>query len=154
MTITREEFFNFIKHPQETFENLSSDTEKYLKQFAKYHHKNFFFSWNWAAFLGGAFWLFYRRLYTYGIIFYVVSFFLILGGESLTTRILRFSLVLILALSANALYFFHIKTHIKDEKSKGVSPKAVWIAGFIELLLLSIDILKNGYSGFLNNLIN
>ena len=72
-----------------------------------WHHlgEDFFVTWNWAAFLLGALWLFYRKLYTPGVIVMLVSIFvqLQLGGTFWGTA-LSLGLALVVGAIANFLY--------------------------------------------------
>ncbi len=65
ITISREEFFNFIKGKKETSENLTNDSLYYLRYFDKFMETGKKASWNWPSFLFQYTWLFYRKMYAY-----------------------------------------------------------------------------------------
>lgn len=94
-------------------------------------------SWNWPAFLVSPFWLFYRRMYVYGIIFIVGTS--ILGGIS--AFLLPILANIALGVFGNYIYMNFLEKTISDAsnlqepyRSKniasrtGANPTAVWIA--------------------------
>jgi hypothetical protein len=66
VSITREEFFDYVKRSQSEIMNdtqtYSQPTRHYLKRFDKHGHKRFFLSWNWAGFFFTFMWMAYRKL--------------------------------------------------------------------------------------------
>ncbi len=73
ITITREQFFEFVKNEDDTADQVSSSTQHYLAYFDKYKETGKKTSWNWAAFFFTSLWFFYRKMYLYG-------FLVVLGG--------------------------------------------------------------------------
>ncbi|WP_457640580.1 DUF2628 domain-containing protein [Persephonella sp.] len=62
---------NITKEEMEAF--IGKKAEYYLNKFEKFEKGNAV-SWNWAAFFFGVLWMFYRKMYLYGLI----AFFLIM----------------------------------------------------------------------------
>ena len=52
---------------------IGQNSSRYVEIFAKNKGKKIFFNMNWSAFFFNIYWMFYRRMYKYGIIFLVVS---------------------------------------------------------------------------------
>ena len=68
---------------------VGEKTEYYLPRFEKLETLNSFTDWNWCAFLFGAFWMLYRKMYAYGIVLFVANELLGLvnGGLSLLLHV-------------------------------------------------------------------
>ncbi len=66
ITITRAQFFDFIRRDNETLEQHSRDTAYYLKFYDRVTTAGSILSWNWSAFLVPAWWV-YRRMYIYAL---------------------------------------------------------------------------------------
>ena len=90
-TITREQFFDFIRTNKDKECAISKATQHYLNYFDKYQSTRKKGGWNWAAFfpLGVAllypsnlsvlfcgFWFFYRKMYIYVILIPVITIIL------------------------------------------------------------------------------
>jgi hypothetical protein len=72
ITTTREQFFNFIKQEGDTADKALKPTQHYLDYFDKYQATGKKISWNWSALLGWSLWLFYRKMFLYGITLAVI----------------------------------------------------------------------------------
>ena len=82
ITITREQFFDFIKTHKDEEGAISKTTQHYLYYFDKHQKTGKKSGWNWAAFtiscstlfffpiagLLGSYWFFYRRMQLFGIL--------------------------------------------------------------------------------------
>lgn len=67
--------FPYLMDIDESEENASSETQYYINILRTYDGFPRFASWNWPAFLFGAGWLLYRKMYVYGVIALTVSVF-------------------------------------------------------------------------------
>lgn len=88
--------------------------------------------WNWAAFLLSPYWLFYRKQYGLGAIYFtilmmiqVASAFIPVDVNDPTVLVLNYALVgiwlgmsLILGIKGNAIYFAHCKKKVRAAKEK------------------------------------
>ena len=74
ITISREQFFDFIKNKKDTENNISRPTQHYLDYFDQYQKTGKKNGWNWAG-IWGYFWLFYRRMHLNGLILIVLNIF-------------------------------------------------------------------------------
>jgi len=85
ITISREEFFNFIKGKKETSEHLTYDSLYYLRYFDKFMETGKKTSWSWPGFLFGSTWLLYRKIYAYlmCLIVFQILFGLLVGASFL-----------------------------------------------------------------------
>ncbi len=110
-------------------------------------------SWNWPAFLVSPFWLFYRRMYVYGIIFIVATS--ILGGIS--AFILPILANIALGVFGNYIYMNFLEKTLSDASNlqepyrsqniasrTGANPTAVWIAVGIYFALGLIAVIALG----------
>ena len=61
ITISRDEFFDFIKNKKDTDGNISTSTQHYLNYFDQYQKTGKIKCWNWAGLWSYA-WFFYRRM--------------------------------------------------------------------------------------------
>ncbi len=52
---------------------IGQNSSRYVEIFAKNKGKKIFFNMNWSAFFFNIYWMFYRKMYKYGIIFLIVS---------------------------------------------------------------------------------
>lgn len=68
ITITREQFFDFVKKEDDTVDNVSKSTQHYLDCFDKYKETGKKVSWNWSAFFFLYLWFLYRKMYLYGFL--------------------------------------------------------------------------------------
>ena len=70
MTITREQFFEFVKNEYENEEHVSP--KYFLKYFDNYEKTGKMASWNLAALLWLFAWFFYRGMYFYGLVVFLL----------------------------------------------------------------------------------
>lgn len=78
ITITREQFFEFVKMEGDTVDNASKSTQHYLDYFDRYKETEKKVSWNLAAFFFTGLWFLHRKMYFYWaliLIFDTVLFF-------------------------------------------------------------------------------
>ena len=93
-------------------------------------------SWNWPAFLVPSYWLFYRRMYLYGIIFLVGSSIL----ASITMGVLALAANVAVGIFGNYIYMNFLEKNLADANNlqepyrsqninshTGANPTAVWI---------------------------
>ena len=74
ITISRDEFFDFIKNKKDTDGNISTSTQHYLNYFDQYQKTGKIKCWNWAG-LWDYWWFFYRRMYRNGLIIIIFNIF-------------------------------------------------------------------------------
>ncbi len=92
----------------------------YLNKFSKFRSvrgPKFEFSWNWAAFLFDFLWFLYRKMYMFALL-YAVGPFLALYLTGIPTVGMVWKIMA--AVSANYLYFWHVKDHLEKVKSRGL----------------------------------
>lgn len=77
MNISRDQFLEFVKN-KKTSVDSDHKAEWYAKKFDLKEDKKILYSWNWAAFLFGSLWVFYRRMYFYGMLLVFIPVFLVL----------------------------------------------------------------------------
>ena len=72
--ITREQFFDFVASENDKDGIISNPTQHYLAYFDKYQETGDpTICTNYAALLFGPLWFFYRKMYLYGVIFFVAD---------------------------------------------------------------------------------
>lgn len=102
----------------------------YLRKWEKFVEGSYR-SWNPASFFLSAFWLGYRKMYGYFIIYLVI-----LSMEGIVSRIIvghdtnfvSIILSLIVGLLGNHIYYFFAKRKIKKMKTKGMSDEELKLA--------------------------
>lgn len=158
------DLFNFIKTPSEDLNNVKSNTRYYLSIFKKDKLGEWFPSWNWAgffaSFMGLEFaWLFYRRMYFYGIaiglvwitffemiriklgIFFITQMGMIVGKSIMW--LLKITWVFMFTLYGNALYGKHIHKQIQSGKhNSGTDPYTPLIIVFLVYTVGTYAIMK------------
>jgi len=67
-SITREQFFDFVRKKGDTSEETSAATKYYLAYIDKYQETGKKISWNWAAFFFTFQWMLYRKMYLTGLL--------------------------------------------------------------------------------------
>ena len=85
ITITREQFFEFIKNKKDTDDNISSSTQHYLNYFDRYQATNKIGNWNWVAFI--PLWFFYRKMYLNGFGVIAISRILDILGNTASQKL-------------------------------------------------------------------
>ena len=121
----------------EVLRMVRDNVEYYEPKFRLMKATNKKTSWNWPAFLVPSFWLFYRRMYVYGIIFIVGTS--ILGAVS--ALVLPILANIALGVFGNYIYMNFLEKTISDANNlqepyrsqniasrTGANPTAVWIA--------------------------
>lgn len=154
----RSQFFELIRQPDETYDDMGYFTTYYLSVYDQHKGKKWFLSWNWSLF-SAAFmhteilWFLYRRMYlfafligvlghtAYTILSYRLTGFFFSFGNLFLARFIHwiFESIFIfsLSVSANALYFHFIRQKIaKGFKSKGVNPIAPVLYILFQIWLL------------------
>jgi len=121
----------------------------YLSKFAKFRTARgpkFELSWNWAAFLFDFLWFLYRKMYLFALL-YAVGPFLALYLTGIPTIGVVWKIMA--AVSANYLYFWHVKDHLQKLKTQGlvdqtsqegflkeeggVQPYVIWLGALLML---------------------
>lgn len=142
ITITREQFFEFVKGKEETEE--SSSPKYFLKYFDNYKKTGKKISFNFSGLFFSYLWFWYRKMYLYGFLFVFLvaeaSFFLKTMGT--TGCFIVFNLVLMPY--ENYIYLLHADKKVKSGVLRsGTNMWVVWgmcviiILPFINGLVLS-----------------
>jgi hypothetical protein len=123
---------------------VGKNADKYLPQFAKFYAgggDKFQTTWHWPAFIVPFWWMFYRKLYGWGVLAFLLGIIPLVG--------LLFHLMW--ALVANRLYYNHTKKNILEIKNLhptageqkaalhakgGVGYAALIIAGILGLIVI------------------
>lgn len=122
----------------------------YLNKFSKFRSSQgpkFELSWNWAAFLFDFLWFLYRKMYMFALL-YAVGPFLALYLTGIPTVGIVWKIMA--AVSANYLYFWHVKDHLEKLKNRGfvdqtsrekflkdeggVQPYVIWLGAILLVL--------------------
>jgi hypothetical protein len=134
---------------------IGPNADRYLQQFKKFTGETgprFALTWHWPAFLFDPFlWCLYRKMYLYAFVYAVgpvVSAYL--TGDFTVGIVWR----IMAGISANYVYFWHVKEHLKDLKTQrgldqagqerslrdlgGVQPYVIWLGVALHLLLIAI----------------
>ena len=96
----------------------------YLAKFSAFRSApspRFELSWNWAAFLFDFLWFLYRKMYMYAAL-YAVGPFLALYLTGIPTIGVVWKIMA--AVTANYLYFWHVKEHLDKLKTQGMVDQA------------------------------
>jgi hypothetical protein len=92
---------------------VGTNQEYYLAQFDKLRRGQKMTSWNWAAFLFGAFWMLYRKMYLYGGLGLVAVFVVAMFGSPAMT-VLLWGGYIVLGIFANYLYMTYLESQVED----------------------------------------
>jgi hypothetical protein len=137
---------------------IGPNADRYLEQFKKFTAgggQRFALTWHWPAFLFDPFlWFLYRKMYLYAFVYAVgpvVSAYL--TGDFTVGIVWR----IMAGVSANYVYFWHVKEHLKDLKTQrgldragqerslrdlgGVQPYVIWLGVALHVLLVAILIM-------------
>jgi len=142
---------------------IGPNADRYLEQFRKFttgETPGFAFTWHWPAFLVDPFlWFLYRKMYLYALVYAVgpvVSAYL--TGDYAVGIVWR----LIAGASANYIYYWHVKEHLAEIRTKGtfdsaarerllldlggVQPYVIWlgVALYALMLALLIEVIREG----------
>lgn len=161
INITREQFFNFIKSENDKDGVVSKNTQHYLDYFDKYQATGDpTICTNYAALLFGPLWFFYRKMYLYGVIFFVADvglsqicqyIYKILYGRldnglfegGRLELIIGVLFMRIIFYYANYVYFHYACKQIeKRQEYKGVDPAGVHGILFFIIVLGTIALLS------------
>lgn len=96
---------------------VGENADYYLARFEKMENLNSFTSWNWCAFLFSGSWMMYRKMYVFGIVFWLM-------GEMvnwLELGILRWVLWIASGVLGNFLYMKDINS--RTEKAMNMQPE-------------------------------
>jgi len=156
--------FNFIKTPEEDTHSVKRNTKFYLSIFKNNKIGEWFPSWNWAcfftSFIGLEFaWLFYRRMYFYGILIGLVGvtafelirvklgLFLVMHmgivvGKSIMW-LMKITWVFTFTVYGNSLYGKNIFKNMDNEKAKkGTDPYTPLVVVFFVYAIGTYAIMK------------
>lgn len=134
---------------------IGPNADRYLEQFRKFttgSQPRFALTWHWPTFLFDPFlWFLYRKMYLYALIYAVgpvVSAYL--TGDFTVGIVWR----IIAGVSANYLYYWHVKDHLARVREKGaldrasrgqllqdlggIQPYVIWLGVLLHLLLLAL----------------
>lgn len=126
ISISREQFFNFIKNKKDTDTKVSSFNQHYLNYFDKYQTTNKKGNWNWGGLV--PVWFFYRRMYLNGLAVIGFDRFLSRFGDWLDQRLSSnlpgdiiipcLDLIILIMLMRYSDYFYLL--HANQKISKGI----------------------------------
>ncbi len=108
---------------------VGDNADYYLKKWENIEEKRE--SWNWAGFLGGIFWMGYRKMYLYVII--TLGIFLVLDAVIPVSNLdPLFSLIfaLLIGLNGNYLYYLHANNKLRRINELFSDPEHRKIAAF------------------------
>ncbi|MCX7342743.1 MAG: DUF2628 domain-containing protein [Proteobacteria bacterium] len=155
VTITREQFFEFIKSKEETEEN--SSPKYFLDYFDSYQKTGKKTSWNWAAFFFNGLWFLHRKMYFYWalILLYdavlvfdvgIGSFLSNLGVDrvlkitpSVVFMVISVSLHIFLLRYSNYIYLRYANKKIRGGTlNRGTNMWVVWVLVLVFLIKICI----------------
>jgi hypothetical protein len=120
----------------------------YLQQFKKFSAgstSRFALTWHWPAFLVDPFlWFLYRKMYLYALIYAlgpVLSAYL--TGDFTVGFVWR----VMAGVSANYIYYWHVREHITEIRDRGgVQSYVIWlgVALYVMLIFIVIQIIREG----------
>ena len=136
ITITREQFLEFVRNENEDEENVSP--KYYLKYFDNYKKTGKKASWNLAAFFFLELWSLHRKMYLYWVLIstvYLVQVVLLkIVGKEMLVAVLLLLPKLIFMRYANYIYLHYANKKIKSGTLK--SGTNMWVIGFLFLIFL------------------
>lgn len=135
-------------------ELVGKNTNYYISQFQKLKWNNKRVSWNWAAFLTGACWLVYRKLYLWALGYIVVNLLLLAEGANIILMVVE-------GLFANYIYMQHIENLTEEAKKlpensrtefirKKGGTNAVAVIALIVLMVVFIVLVVSAIIAFMN----
>lgn len=146
--------YPFIMNHNETAENPSTESKFYINMLEAYDGFPRFASWNWSAFLFGAGWFLYRKMYLYAAMAFLLEMLLFLL-ETLTLFSnelgLSFAIFCLYGVFGNAIYRHDLeKRKANNSKTKGTSTLlAALYAVFIAAIFVISFILELKKTGVL-----
>lgn len=90
---------------------IQKNQKFYEEKFRKIYETGKSRSWNWAAFFMGIYWMIYRKMYFKAGAFFILS--LVASSTPYIGVILKFAVLVGIAIYANALYLDHINENIE-----------------------------------------
>lgn len=104
---------------------IGSNGWRYIQKWNKMAENKRLINWNWPAFMFGGFWLAYRKMYKYSLIYFIILFFKVtivplIGNDILhgLTRVMALCCIFGLGLFGDSLYLrFATDEVIKIRKS-------------------------------------
>ncbi|WP_457622140.1 DUF2628 domain-containing protein [Persephonella sp.] len=99
---------------------IGKNSEYYIDKFKKFEEGKSI-SWNWSAFLFGVLWMFYRKMYVYGlialaVIFIINVFIAALGINQVISTGISLWLWIGFGMFGNYIYYIFVKNKIKKIK--------------------------------------
>ncbi|MCC3866583.1 zinc-ribbon domain-containing protein [Terrisporobacter mayombei] len=91
---------------------ISKNQMFYLEKFDQIRMTGDKKTWNWSAFLAGAYWMFYRKMYVQGILYFLAS--LLLSFVPVIGWVLDICLWVGVGTFANSLYLDHINKKFQE----------------------------------------
>ena len=139
ITITRKQFFEFVKSKEETEE--SSSPEYFLKYFDNYQQTGKKAGWNLAALFWSFVWFFYRGMYFYGFImflFLLTPAFLVKyfhpGNETIENLFICADIVVSVVCMRYANYFYLLYANQKISAGHLNKETNIFVAIFVIIL--------------------
>ena len=104
---------------------IVNESPRYIYKFKELKSRGESYSWNWAAFFFSAFWLFYRRLYAYGIAAIAAALFI-----SLIPPLSVFSILLNIAtgIFGDYLYLDEVEKNIRAARQMDEPDRSYFIS--------------------------
>lgn len=135
--LTRQDFYEIIKHGIEGDKPQFQETLYYLRFFDQLGDRTRFIRWNWAAFFGDGAWMFYRRMFAFGMFVLLINIYcfyqfgLTFAGRNqkgwFVAGALYLLIKLILGVFANILYTSFIRRSLARGKVPGlVEGNVIW----------------------------
>ncbi len=141
ITITRDEFYHFIKNNSDTDNQVTKRTQHYLKYYDKYKETDDFTNTNWAGILT-VIWLIYRRMNFFALLFVISS----VGVELICnyldmvyyTRFISIGYVIFCIKSGDFLYLYFANEQVKKGEIKSGVNYINAVILIIIILLVSV----------------
>ncbi len=127
---------------------IGESREYYSQKFMEMRRDNNIPTWNWAAFLAGPFWLFYRKMYIIGGGALLLGVILSLINSAFTYMLFA-GIFVALGILGNYLYMDHLERELKKANSEVEPARSAHIGQYTGVNMPAAVLSGVGYFAFL-----
>ncbi|MGB0934988.1 MAG: DUF2628 domain-containing protein [Alphaproteobacteria bacterium] len=108
---------HYVANAKEDAENPTSETKFYLDMFHAYKDKPRFATWCWPAYIFGPLWLFYRKMYLFGVLFSALNIMQLIMSKMESTNLVGVGILQVLiGIFGISMYRYDVEKRIKSNK--------------------------------------
>ncbi|MFI3210202.1 MAG: zinc ribbon domain-containing protein [Peptostreptococcaceae bacterium] len=128
---------------------IQNNVHYYLLKYKHMNGLNKTTSWNWASFFLGTYWLFYRKMYLYGVLSIIIP--AILSIIPIVNLIAIFACPIFLGLYGNTIYLHHMNKKIEEimHVDDNIRDMVIRNTGGVNIIVPIIFVLISGLASFI-----